>query len=224
MLLVGGDSFSCWPLEEMDGHRDNCWPRLLANHLKLDLLDYSRAGCSNDRIFRYVLPNITSDISAIAIVWTTTLRYEFTSNDKKIHSVIPAESGYVIQDWYLNYCRTMLYVLSVQNTARLYNIPVVNRFLLYTDCWWDNTLETFKQQLDDNDYLDSLSDEMINEKFMYLRSLHNQIGSLNLEPIKDFVETSEEYQNHPTHKGHRQIFESILKDYNEIFLQSNICR
>ena len=212
MLLVGGDSFSCWPLEEMDGHRNNCWPRLLADHLKLDLLDYSRAGCSNDRIFRYVLPNITPNVSAVAIVWSNTLRYEFTSDDKKIHSTFPKDPDYVIQDWYLNYCRTMLYVLSIQNTARLYNIPVINRFLHFDDCWWDNTLDTFKQQLLRNDYLDSLSDKMIEEKFMYLKSLHNQIDSVNLESMLTFVETSKEYQHHPTHKGHRQIFKSILKD------------
>lgn len=214
MLLVGGDSFSCWPLEEMDGHRRNCWPTLLADYLDLELTDYSRAGCSNDRIFRYILPNITVNTTLVVVLWSSTNRYEFTnSKTSKIKSLMPRDKEYVVQDWYLNYCRTLLYALSISNTCKLMGVPLIQRLQFNADCWWDNTLESFKKQLRNNLLFDNLQDNMIQERFDYLKSLHIMIDSVDFNnSIQSFVETSAEYKDHPTPRGHKQIRDKIIEE------------
>ena len=214
MLLVGGDSFSCWPLEEMDGHRRNCWPQLLADYLNIDVIDHSRAGCSNDRIFRYILPNIQVNTTLVVILWSATNRYEFTNTKtSKIESLLPSKKTYNVQDWYLNYCRTLLYVLSISNTCKLIGVPLIQRLVFKPDCWWDNTLESFKKQLRDNLLFDNLPDNMIQERFDYLKSLHNSIDSVNLNnSIESFVEMSAEYKYHPTPHGHKQIRDKIIEE------------
>jgi len=214
MLIVGGDSFCNWPLEELDGHRQNCWPALLAKDLNLELKDFSRAGCSNDRIFRYVLPNISESSALVVVLWSSTSRYEFTNpQTSKIVSNLSSHDTYVLQDWYLNYCRTLLYSLSISNTCKLMNVPFVQRFVFTHDCWWDNTLESFIKQLRDNLLFDNLPDDIIQERFDYLKSLYNSIDSVNLNnSIQSFVETSVEYKNHPTHYGHKQIRDNIIEE------------
>ena len=213
MLLVGGDSFSCWPLETMDGHRNNCWPALLGKHLNIPVIDYSRGGSSNDRIFRYILPSINPKISLIVILWSNSMRYETTNPaNSKIGQITPSSKLYKIQDWYLRYVQTLLYCLSINNSASLHNIPVVHRFVFEHECWWDNNIDTFKVQLRKNLLFDNLPDDMIEQKFLYLQGLHKQIGTLNLNSITSFVETSEEFDKHPTYTGHVQITESIKND------------
>ena len=214
MLLVGGDSFSCWPLEEVDGHRRNCWPAMLADYLNLELTDYSISGCSNDRIFRYILPNITVNTTLVVILWSHTSRYELTnSKTSKIESLLPTDKTYNVQDWYLNYCRTLLYVLSISNTCKLIGVPLIQRLVFEPDCWWDNTLKSFRKQLQDNLLFDNFTDDMIQERFNYLKSLHIRIDSVNLNnSIQSFVETSAEYKNHPTPDGHKQIRDKIIEE------------
>jgi len=216
MLIVGGDSFCNWPLEELDGHRQNCWPALLAKDLNLELKDFSRAGCSNDRIFRYVLPNISESSTLVVVLWSNTNRYEFTNpQTSKIITVWPKKDRYVLQDWYLNYCRTLLYSLSISNTCKLMNVPCVQRFVFSHDCWWDGSIKTFKQQLRDNLLFDNLSDDMLQERFDYLKSLHTMINSIQLnESIQTFAETSVEWESHPTRRGHKQIKNKIMEDIN----------
>jgi len=216
MLIVGGDSFCNWPLEEFDGHRQNCWPALLAKDLKLELKDFSKGGSSNDRIFRYVLPNISDRSALVVVLWSNTNRYEFTNHQtSKIISTLPIDDTYVLQDWYLNYCRTLLYSLSISNTCKLMNVPCVQRFVFTHDCWWNGSIETFKQKLRDNLLFDNLPDDMIQERFDYLKSLHAMINSIQLNgSIQNFVETSVEFREHPTRRGHIQIRDKIIEDIN----------
>lgn len=210
MLLVGGDSFCCWPLEVMDGHRNNCWPKLLADYLNTDVIDYSIAGSANDRIFRYVLPNITKDITLVAVLWSNSDRYNQTNpKTSKIESIRPMRQEYKPQDWYLTYQQTLLYMLSIQNTCRLYNVPVLQKMAFKSDCWWTGHIDAFVEQLEKNLMFDSLSDDVIQEKFDNLKGLHDQIDVVYL----DGIEISKEYNDHPTHNGHKQICNIFKEEY-----------
>ena len=71
-LLVSGDSWtSCWPLEQRLGHRNFGWPNLVAQHFNFDLIDKSRAGSSNFRIYRKAFDGMLSGKCDLVIVFLT---------------------------------------------------------------------------------------------------------------------------------------------------------
>jgi hypothetical protein len=92
-------------------------------------------------------------------------------------------------------------------------VPLIQRLQFNADCWWDNTLESFKKQLRNNLLFDNLPDNMIQERFDYLKSLHIMIDSVDFNnSIQSFVETSAEYKDHPTPRGHKQIRDKIIEE------------
>ena len=71
-LLVSGDSWtSCWPLEQRLGHRNFGWPALVSSNLGYTLIDKSRAGSSNYRIYRKAFDSILGDNVDLALVFLT---------------------------------------------------------------------------------------------------------------------------------------------------------
>ena len=93
MLVVGGDSYSCWPIEEFDGNRSRCWPALVSKELNLELVDYTRSACSNDRIFRYCMPETMNSKNKILIIfWSSFNRFE-VGYKGKIEQIMPSYEG-----------------------------------------------------------------------------------------------------------------------------------
>lgn len=235
MLIAGGDSWSCWPQEELYGSRDKCWPAIVSKKLGHTLIDHSRAGCSNDRIFRYCLPAALEWSPAIVVVfWSCSDRFEIGLHGK-IQQVMPAQSNntickqYIAEnlDLYLQYCNTLLKILSLQETCKQRSSTLLQKFCFKADCWWDGTIEQFKLFLRDAGTFDHLSDDMIEEKFQYLLTLHNQIDAANWigpiqEPLQNLIEVNEEFSNHPTDNGHIQMANLILAKLNENIANKNI--
>ena len=71
-LLVSGDSWtSCWPLEEKLGHRAFGWPNLVASNIGYTLIDKSRAGSSNYRIYRKGFDGMISEKIDLSLIFLT---------------------------------------------------------------------------------------------------------------------------------------------------------
>jgi hypothetical protein len=224
MLIVGGDSWSCWPQEEFYGSRDKCWPSITSKKLNLSLVDNSRAGCSNDRIFRYCLPSVLEYPNSIVVIfWSSSDRFEVGYNGK-IEQIQPSntnnkfiEKSYIKNnlDLYLRYINTLLYSLSLQEICKKNNSILLQKFVFTDDCWWDGTLKSFKNFLLTVGLFHYLSDDQILEKYNYLKTLHSLIdtstwiGSMR-ESLTQMIETSEKFLNHPTDYGHEQMAKLIL--------------
>lgn len=225
MLIAGGDSWSCWPQEQMYGSRDKCWPAIVSKKLGVKLIDHSKAGCSNDRIFRYCLPSVLecSNNSIAVIFWSSSDRFEIGFKGK-IEQVMPGiETNVVNKEFiidnlnlYLQHCNTILYSLSIQEACKKQKIKLLQKFCSKHDCWWNNTLESFKEFLIEAKLLDYLSDEQIYEKYLYLEKIYSLldrdcwINNIN-EPLSNLIETSEEFKWHPTNFGQLQMSNLILE-------------
>lgn len=98
-LLVSGDSWtSCWPLEARVGHRSFGWPNLVAKHFDFELIDKSRAGSSNDRIYRKAFDGILQGIDLTLVFLTSWTRFEtgamFGPKPGGIYQHLPSDPEY----------------------------------------------------------------------------------------------------------------------------------
>lgn len=225
MLVVGGDSYSCWPLEKFDGNRNRCWPTLVANKLNLGLVDYTRSACSNDRIFRYCMPETLNQTNKFMVIfWSSYNRFEVGFHGK-IEQIMPSFEGskkIIPEDFlknnysrYLQHCRSLLYIISIQELCKQSNIVFLQKKGFRSDCWWNGTYENFCAFMKKAKIFDYLSDEQLEEKYRYLEALYNKIdnrtyvGDKN-ESLQDAVEFSKEFLYHPTYKGHEQMSAMVV--------------
>jgi hypothetical protein len=129
-LLVSGDSWtSCWPLEERLGHRDFGWPNLVSQYFNFRLIDKSRAGSSNYRIYRKAFDTMLYDECQLAIVFLTHwARFEtgstYGEKPGRIYQQLPAQSESspafkMFFNGYKNYTDMIRNIISLQTLSEL---------------------------------------------------------------------------------------------------------
>ena len=75
-VLVSGDSWtSGWPLEETQPREQFTWPNIVAKHFDAQLVDTSRAGSSNYRIYRKAVEGILDDSIDTVLVFLSSWRF-----------------------------------------------------------------------------------------------------------------------------------------------------
>lgn len=236
-LLVSGDSWtSCWPLEETLGHRNNGWLRLVSDHFGFNLIDKSRAGSSNYRIYRKAVDGMIAGTSDICLVFLTSwIRFEFGSaygeHPGRIYQWLPNQSNnkeqneYAFKNFfngYKNYTDMLRMIISLQSIAQTFNVP----------CWFMNTyqnneifnltLDKFKSILKLNPVVfDSMDDVRIQEKFEIAQQLINAIDRtkfISEQSYQTLVNGLPIDRDHPTEQGHICMSETVIK-----FLEKRIC-
>ena len=77
-VLVSGDSWTAgWPLEETVPREQFTWPNLVAQHFACELVDKSRAGSSNYRIYRKCFEGILdSSVDTVIVFLSSWTRWE----------------------------------------------------------------------------------------------------------------------------------------------------
>jgi hypothetical protein len=93
-LYVNGCSHTHGTTISMEGRLDLTWPNLLANHLNFDLVNDSRCGASNDRIFRTTIEYILSAAippDKVVIQFTDVERFEFAHSSYNPRSKLRLE-------------------------------------------------------------------------------------------------------------------------------------
>ena len=142
-ILVSGDSWtSCWPLEEKLGHRNFGWPNLVSNYFNIKLIDKSRAGSSNYRIYRKAFEGILDNsVDTVIVFLTHWSRFEIgsTYGDKpgRIYQHIPSadpEIFYKFFNGYKNYTDNLRMLINLQVLSEKYN----------TKCFF---VDTFKDNI-----------------------------------------------------------------------------
>lgn len=231
-ILVSGDSWtSCWPLEERLGHRNFGWPNLVASNLNYKLIDKSRAGSSNYRIYRKAFDGLIMHRPEVVLVFLTKwtrmeLGSGYGSKPGRIYQHIPndksVESDYVFKNFfngYKNYSDMLRMIISLQNLASIYSTRCYF-FDTYDDnLLFDITKDDFQTILSYNHIVfDNMDDKRIDDKFNKVKMLTSQINKnlfVSLESYQSLVQDCSFDQGHPLHDGHGKIADITTKFLRE---------
>jgi len=231
-ILVSGDSWtSCWPLEERLGHRNFGWPNLVASNLNYQLIDKSRAGSSNYRIYRKAFDGVIQyqpEVVMVALTYWPRMEtgsgygmkpgriYQHLISDNS------TESEYVFKNFfsgYKNYCDMLRMIISLQNLATSCSTKCYFLDSHDNNLRFDITKDDFKTILSYNSITyDNMDDEMIDDKFNNVKRLTSQINQnlfVSLESYQSLVRDCDHDQGHPLQDGHSKMAGIIIKFLRE---------
>ncbi len=223
-LLVSGDSWtSCWPLEERLGHRNFGWPNLVAKHFNFDLIDKSRAGSSNYRIYRKAFDELLQNVDITIVFLTSWTRFEtgamFGPKPGQIYQHLPSDSEYhkafkLFFNGYKNYTDMLRQIISLQAVAKLQNVPCFFLDTYSENLYQSITLDQFKSVLKYNiGVFDNTNDQRINDKFQIVKNLEYKVdwtSFISSHSYSDLIKGCKIEKNHPVEDGHAKIAEVVI--------------
>ena len=225
-LLTSGCSWtSGWPREEHMLREKFTWPNLVANHFDCDLVDKSRAGSSNYRIYRKSFEGIIdSSIDTVIVFLTSWTRWETGSTigekPARIYQhLIGGNDSKIFRNFFNGYKQiTDAYrmIISLQNLAhqystRCYFLDTFNNNVYNKDTI---TLVEFKKILQYNiiEY-DSMDDERIIEKYHKAVNLYKNIKKqtfVSLDSYQEIINDCKLEKNHPGEDGHQKVADVVI--------------
>jgi hypothetical protein len=231
-LLVSGDSWtSCWPLEERLGHRNNGWPNLVASKLNYRLIDKSRAGSSNYRIYRKAFDGLLDSSNNLVLVFLTSwTRMEtgsgYGEKPGRIYQHIPGvktkETEYVFKQFfngYKNYTDMLRMIISLQITAKSRDTNCYFLDTFENNLLFDITLDKFKQILKFNPVLyDNMDDRRVEDKFNTVKLLTAAIDRsmfISTSTYQALIKDCKLVESHPVEDGHSKIADVVLEFLKE---------
>lgn len=231
-LLVSGDSWtSCWPLEQELGHREYGWPTLVASKLNYTLIDKSRAGSSNYRIYKKAFDGILSDDVDLCLVFLTSWTrseigatygekpgriYQLLPNDKDKHSEFIFKNFF---NGYKNYTDLLRMIISLQKISEqtgkeCYFLDTFDNNLLF-----DIKHSDFVKILSYNvNVFDNMDDDRIEKKFAAVQFLTSKIDRtkfISMMSYQTLIKGCVLDRNHPTADGHAKIAQTIYEFLKE---------
>jgi len=224
-LCVSGDSWtSNWPLEER-GKKHLGWPALVAKHFDITLIDKSRAGSSNYRIYRKAVEGILdSNIDTVLVFLSRWERWETGSGYGKkpgrIYQHLAGEADIEVFKTFFNgykqYTDSLRTIISLQSMAKQYNTRCY-----FLDTFQDNvynkqviTIEDFKKIVATNVVeFDNMDDQRIINKFNKVINLYKHINKemfISLTSYQEIIKDCKLEQSHPVEDGHRKIAQVVI--------------
>ena len=223
-LLVSGDSWtSCWPLEERLGHRNFGWPNLVAKHFEFELIDKSRSGSSNYRIYRKAFNGLLQDVDLVLVFLTSWVRFEtgatFGPKPGGIYQHLPCDPEFkrafdLFFNGYKNYTDMLRQIISLQAVAKTQKIPC-----FFLDTFSDNlyqniTLDQFKNLLKYNiEIFDNIDDQRIEDKFQVVKCLESAIdwsSFISHNSYSQLIQGCKLEKGHPVEDGHAKVAEVVI--------------
>lgn len=189
VLLVSGASWtSGYPLEKDLGHRDMAWPRLVANRLNYELVDKSRAGSSNYRIYRKAFDGILAGADLCIVFWASWTRFEtgstYGEKPGRIYQHMPSEpsSGQAFRlffNGYLQYTDLLRQIIALQHLCQNKLVPcwfIANLDHEHPHLFRDINQDEFNNILRFNPGIfDNNDDQRIAEKLQQVKLLEAEI-------------------------------------------------
>jgi hypothetical protein len=190
------------------------------------LIDKSRAGSSNYRIYRKAFDNILLYRPNVVIVclthWTRSeTGGNYGSHPGKIYQHLSnndsKETEYVFRNFfngYKNYTDMLRMIISLQTLST--NIGIDCYFLdtFSQNLMLDITLDDFKEILKYNmTVFDNSPDQRIDEKFETVKTLTeyiNQTTFISSQSYQTIIADCNLDKNHPVQDGHKKISETII--------------
>ena len=192
------------------------YPKLIANHLGVDCINYAISGISNEGIFHSILDHTQSqsDITAIIVGWTSSMR-DYWRCDGRSWFIIPSWTA-SMTDIYKPIAYIKDYTTSDINT----NPRVCSDDVGQLDILQDIYQFTMKYKFDQNEYA--------KKKQHYIHSIRNYCCTNNIKLIEitcmesvtdiplyfDNVGKWRNTLSHPNKQEHVQFSEQIIKQYN----------
>ncbi len=224
-LLVSGDSWtSGWPLEERLGHRNNGWPTLVANHFGFELIDKSRAGSSNYRIYRKSLESILAGSELNLVFLTSWTRFEtggvYGKKPGRIyqHLVGQDNSDLAFKNFfngYLNYTDMLRQIISLQAIAKMHKKHCFFLDTFENNLYSDISLSAFKDILMYNiGVFDNMDDDRVLQKFKKIKDLEINIDwtkFISKDSYELLIKDCKLDKGHPVEDGHARIASIVIK-------------
>jgi hypothetical protein len=231
-ILVSGDSWtSGWPLEETVPREKFTWPNLVAQHFECDLVDKSRSGSSNYRIYRKGFEGILdSSVDTVIIFLSSWTRWETgsTIGEKpgRIHQHLVGfkspslRTDYkIFQNFFNGYKQltdSYRMIIGLQNLACQYN-----KRCYFLDTFNNNvytkyhiTLAEFKKILQYNfAEFDAMDDNRIKEKYNKVVNLYKHIQKETFicnDSYQEIIKDCKLDRNHPVKDGHQKIAQVVI--------------
>ena len=231
-ILVSGDSWtSCWPLEARLGHRDNGWPNLVALKLNYRLIDKSRAGSSNYRIYRKAFDGLLDSSNNLVLVFLTSwTRMEtgsgYGEKPGRIYQHISGqktkETEYVFKQFfngYKNYTDMLRMIISLQTIAKSQDTNCYFLDTFENNLLFDITLDEFRQILKFNMVLyDNMDDCRVENKFNTVKLLTAAIDRsmfISKSSYQALIKDCNIVEGHPVEDGHYKIANVVLEFLKE---------
>jgi hypothetical protein len=236
-LLVSGDSWtSCWPLEERLGHRDFGWPNLVSQHFDFDLIDKSRAGSSNYRIYRKAFDGIISNGADLVLVFLTQWsRFEkgatYGVKPGRIYQHIASDDSSdtafrLFFHGYKIYTDILRQIISLQTLSKITNIPCYFLDTFDNNIILDISMEDFEKILQYNvDVFENMDDDRVKNKFFNTKRLTDRIDRstfISEYSYQSLIKDCSLDRGHPMESGHRKIADIVInflerKNYGQTF-------
>ena len=224
-MFVTGDSWtSCWPLEEKLGHRNFGWPTLVASHFNYNLIDKSRGGSSNYRIYRKAFEGILDEnvdlVIAFLSSWTR-LETGSTYGEKPgcIYQHLPGNNEEIFKKFfhgYKNYTDSLRMIVSIQTLSKQYSKPLYLLDTFRDNIYKNISLNDFIKILKFNDLVfDHMPDQRMKEKFNKVKLLEKHIDwSMFIHPksYQEIISGCKLIEKHPVEDGHQKISQVVI-DY-----------
>jgi hypothetical protein len=218
-LLVSGASWaSCWPLEEKLGHRKLGWPNLVSEHFNFELIDKSRAGSSNYRIYRKAFSGMLDNVDLMIVLLTSWTRFEsgatFGPKPGSIYQHMPAdiestEAFKLFFNGYKNYSDMLRQIISLQSLSTTKKIPCFFLDTQNNNLYRDISLDDFQNILKYNiAVFDNLNDKRIEDKFKTIKMLESNIDwtkFISEKTCEDLIQGCKIDSGHPVEDGHAKI-------------------
>lgn len=231
-LLVSGDSWtSCWPLEQRLGHRNDGWPNLVASKLNYQLIDKSRAGSSNYRIYRKAFDGLLDSSNDLVLVFLTSWTRMETGSGygekpgriyQHVSGTKTKETEYVFKQFfngYKNYTDMLRMVISLQATAKSHNTDCYFLDTFENNLLFDITPDEFKKILEFNPVIyDNMDDHRIEDKFNTVRLLTSAINRemfISKSTYQALIKDCKLVESHPVEDGHSKIADVVLEFLKE---------
>lgn len=222
-LLVSGDSWtSCWPLEKTIGRRLG-WPSIVSTYFGFDLIDKSRSGASNDRIYRKAFDGMLDGVDLSIVFLTSWTRFEtgatYGEKPGRIYQHLPADRSSsqafkLFFNGYLNYTNLLRQIISLQCLARQQNTQCFFLDTFENNLYLDISEDDFKKILNYNTAVyDNMSDQRILEKLSVVKKLEQQIDRsmfISDRSYQALIGDCKLEEGHPIEDGHKKIADIVI--------------
>ena len=223
-LFVSGDSWtSCWPLEQELGHRNFGWPILVSNHFNFDLVDKSRAGSSNYRIYRKAFDGLLNGANLVLVFLTSWTRFEtgatFGPKPGQIYQHIShkkesTEAFRLFFNGYKNYTDMLRQIIALQALSSVKQVPCYFLDTFDNNLSRNLSIEEFKQILKFNiEVYDNTDDQRIESKYNVIKNLESMIDwnkFISTQSYQSLIKGSKLLQMHPIEDGHSKIAQIVI--------------
>ena len=223
-LLVSGDSWtSGWPLEEQLGHRRFGWPSLVSKHFDFELIDKSRAGSSNYRIYKKAFNGMLEHVDLVLVFLTSWTRFEtgstFGPKPGRIYQHVPGQTDVnkafkLFFNGYKNYTDMLNQIISLQSLAITKNVPCFFLDTFENNLHRNISLNTFRDILKHNiAVFDNMDDKRIEDKFKTVKLLESNINWTNFiadDSYQSIIQNCSKDRGHPLEDGHAKIARTVI--------------